>query len=84
MPAQLTASKPVSYQVQVQGSNLTQCVRQTLVWSGPAGPKRLATWVRGTDYFAETVGVELEDTLGTIDWMCGESGPRMSGAQAWF
>lgn len=56
---------------QVSASTPMQCVKQTIAWSGPAGPKRIEMWVEGTNYFAETIAANVTGTLGTVDWTCG-------------
>ncbi|GAA6053657.1 hypothetical protein JCM3770_001683 [Rhodotorula araucariae] len=48
----------------------TQCVSQTVTWSGPPVQKALGMWVQDTNYFAEIVRSNLTDSLGTVEWVC--------------
>jgi hypothetical protein len=58
---------------EIQASLPTQCAKLTLAWSGPAGGKRIEAWVEGQNYFAERIASNVTGTLGTVDWVCGES-----------
>ncbi|BGP37403.1 hypothetical protein JCM10450v2_001313 [Rhodotorula kratochvilovae] len=58
----------MSYNLKV--STPTQCVSQTIAWSGPPVQKALGMWVQDTNYFAEIIRNNLTDSLGTVDWMC--------------
>ncbi|GAA5990713.1 hypothetical protein JCM10908_003200 [Rhodotorula pacifica] len=61
-------SAAMSYEL--QASLPTQCAKLTLAWSGPAGGKRIETWVEGDSFFAEQIAANVSGTLGTVDWVC--------------